>query len=134
MLKRQVTSPMVSAPAGIFSHAIEASPGNGSFLFLSGMTSRSEDGTVFGVGDIRAQTERCLENMRHVLSESNSTLDDLVALTVYVTDMGHFDAIHEVRGRYFSTPYPSSTMVEVTALVLPEMLIEITGVAVARSA
>lgn len=102
----------------------------GSMLFLSGVTSRNPDGSVFGTGDITAQTERCLDNLSTLLRDAGATLDDVVAVTVYVRDMSHFEAIHEVRRRYFDPPLPSSTMVEVSALALPEMLIEITAIAV----
>ena len=102
----------------------------GKMLFLSGITSRNPDGSVFGAGDITAQTERCLDNISALLQEAGATLDDVVSVTVYVRDMGHFEMIHGVRRRYFTRPLPSSTMVEVSALALPEMLIEITAIAV----
>lgn len=129
MMKRELRSDRLSEPAGVFSQAIEV-PMAGSLLFLSGLTSRNKDGSVFGGGDITAQTERCLDNLIALLEEAEAGLDDVVAVTLYVRDMSHFDAVHEVRRRYFRVPFPSSTMIEVSALALPEMLIEITAIAV----
>ena len=129
MTKRELRSERLSEPAGVFSQAIEV-PMVGSLLFLSGLTSRNKDGSVFGAGDITAQTERCLDNLIVLLAEADAGMDDVVAVTVYVRDMGHFDAIHEVRRRYFRPPFPSSTMVEVSGLALREMLVEITAIAV----
>jgi 2-iminobutanoate/2-iminopropanoate deaminase len=129
MTKREMRSERLSAPSGVFSQGIEV-PMQGRMLFLSGMTSRNLDGSVFGVGDVAAQTERCLDNIGVLLEEAGATMDDVVSITVYVRDMGDFEVIHEVRRRYFAPPLPSSTMVEVSALALPEMLIEITAIAV----
>lgn len=132
-MKRQVTSPVVSPPAGVFSQAIEARPESGAFVFLSGMTSRNRDGSLYGSGDIQAQTRRCLDNMKDILSQTDSTLDDVIALTVYVTDIANLDAVHEVRATYFEPPYPSSTLVEVSSLVDPGMMIELTAIAISHS-
>jgi enamine deaminase RidA (YjgF/YER057c/UK114 family) len=129
MTKIEIHSDLLSTPAGVFSQGIEV-PMSGRMLFLSGMTSRNQDGSVFGAGDIVAQTERCLDNIVALLQQAGASMDDVVSVTVYVRDMGHFEAIHEVRRRYFSPPLPSSTMVEVSGLALPEMLIEITATAV----
>lgn len=128
-MKRELRSTRLSEPAGVFSHGIET-PLQGSMLFLSGLTARDMDGSVVGVGDVTAQTERCLDNLVILLEEGGASLDDVVAVTVYLRDMGDFDAVHEARRRYFRAPFPSSTMVEVSALALPEMLIEITAIAV----
>jgi enamine deaminase RidA (YjgF/YER057c/UK114 family) len=128
-MKREIKSERLSEPAGVFSQATEVSM-EGSLLFLSGLTSRNRDGSVYGIGDIKAQTERCLDSLTTLLEEAGAGIDDVTAVTVYVLDMGHFEQIHEVRSRYFRPPYPSSTMVQVSQLALPEMLIEITAIAV----
>ena len=57
-------------------------------------------------------------------------MDDVVKVTVFITDVGDYSAIHKVRGEYFKTDYPASTMVEVKALVQPELMIEIEAIAV----
>ena len=84
-----------------------------------------------GRGDIRAQTRKTLENLQAVLAEAGATMDDVVKVTVFVTNLSeHFAAIHEIRAEFFASDYPASTLVEVSRLVDPEMLIEIEAIAV----
>ena len=102
---------------------------SGELLFISGLTSRDADGNVVGAGDIKLQTETILENMKRLLAEAGGSMADIVKVTVFIRDMEQFDEIHEVRRRYFSEPYPASSMVEVSRLVSPEHLIEIEAIA-----
>ena len=78
----------------------------------------------------KAQTEKVLENVATVLEEAGGSLDDIVKVTVFITDMAHYDEIHEVRRRHFREPYPASSMVEVSALIDPRLLVEVEAVAV----
>jgi len=71
-----------------------------------------------------------LENIRTILRAEGADLANLVKVTVFTTDIRHFDAIAEVRRRYFTDNLPASTMVEVSKLAQPDFLIEIEGVAV----
>jgi 2-iminobutanoate/2-iminopropanoate deaminase len=128
MTIHEIHSDELSAPAGMFSHAMLVSNAH-TLLFLSGLTARDINGDVIGVGDVKFQTETILDNMGKVLAAAGATYDDVLRVTVYITDMSLFDQIHEVRGRYFAPPYPASTMVEVSALARPGMLIEIEAIA-----
>ncbi|MCY0897529.1 MAG: RidA family protein [Firmicutes bacterium] len=129
MPKEELRNRKLNAPLGVFSQAtkIEAS---GTLVFISGLTSRDPDGNVIGVGDVRKQTETILENMQTLLQDAGGSLDDVMKVTVFIRNMKDFDAIHEVRRRYFKPPLPASTMVEVSMLVSPELLIEIEAFAV----
>jgi reactive intermediate/imine deaminase len=129
MGKTEIRSAKLSQPLGVFSQAIKVA-GPGSFVFVSGLTSRAPDGSVIGVGDITLQTETILKNMQTILQEAGGSLDDVVKVGVFIRDMNHFKEIHEVRRRYFKEPYPASTMVEVSRMVSPEHLIEIEATAV----
>jgi 2-iminobutanoate/2-iminopropanoate deaminase len=128
--KKAITSPKLYNPprGGVFSSAIEAPKGR--TIYISGLTSRDKEGEVVGEGDIKRQTEVVLDNLRTILEEANATMDDVVKVTVFIRNMEQFDQIHEVRRRYFSPPYPASSMVEVSRLVDPRSLIEIEAVAV----
>ena len=128
MGKTAIRSAKLSPPIGVFSQAIKVS-GAGSFVFVSGFTSRAPDGAVVGVGDITLQTETILKNLQTVLQEAGGSLDDVVKVGVFIRDMNHFKEIHEVRRRYFKEPYPASTMVEVSRMVSPDHLIEIEATA-----
>ena len=115
-------------PFGIFSSA--AWQPDGRVLHISGHASNNVDGEIVGVGDIAAQTRQVLENLKRVLDCVGGVMSDIVKVTVYVTDMSGLAEIHRVRSEYFTKPYPASTLVEVTALVKPEFLIEIEATAV----
>ena len=113
---------------GAFSAGMEAPVGR--TIYVSGMVSMDADGNVVGEGDVRLQTETVLENVKATLEEVGGTLRDVVKVTVFIRDMGQYDEIHEVRRRYFEEPYPASSMVEVSALIDPRLLVEIEAVAV----
>ena len=89
-------------------------------------------GNMVGEGDIKLQTETVLEHVKTVLGEAGGGMQDVVKVTVFITDMGLYDEIHEVRRHYFGEPFPASSMVEVSALIDPRLLIEIEAVAVVR--
>jgi reactive intermediate/imine deaminase len=113
---------------GAFSAGVEVPAGR--TVYISGQVAMDAEGNVVGEGDIKAQTERVLENVAIVLDEAGGGLEDVVKVTVFITDMGMYDGIHEVRRRYFSEPYPASSMVEVSALIDPRLLVEVEAVAV----
>lgn len=128
MPKQALHSDKVAAPFGVFSQGIEATGKR--LLFISGMTAREPGGGVVGKGDIRQQTRQALENLRAVLEAGHASLDDVVKVTVFLTDMAHLMDVHAVRAEYFRPPYPASTLVQVASLVSPDMLIEIEAIAV----
>ena len=103
----------------------------GDLLFVSGQAAIAENGEVVGSGDFDAQAERVFRNLERVLEAGGSSLERVVKVTIFLTDMANFPKIVELRGKWFSEPYPADTIVEVTALALPELEIEIEAVAVA---
>ena len=102
----------------------------GELLFVSGQAGLAEDGTVVGVGDFDLQAEQTFRNLRRVLEAGGSSLEHVVKVTIYLTDMSNFPKIVELRGRWFTPPWPADTIVEVSGLALPELQIEIEAVAV----
>lgn len=103
----------------------------GDFIFVSGQAALDLDGNIVGVGDFDAQAAQAFENLKAVLEAAGAGLDKLFKVTVYVTDMANFPRVVALRERYFSPPWPADTLVEVSALALPELMIEIEGVALA---
>ena len=89
-------------------------------LYIAGQLARDENGQTVGVDDIRAQTAKVIENIRTILRAEGGDLHNLVKLTVYTTDMRYFDAIAEVRRRYFTSDLPTSTIVQVARLAQPD--------------
>ena len=129
MAKEILVSDSVARPAGIMSQGVAVPAGR--MVFASGQVARGVDGQLVGRGDIRAQTRKTLENLQSVLAEGGATMDDVVKVTVFVTNLAeHFSDIHEVRSEFFKSDYPASTLVEVCRLVDPDMLIEIEAIAV----
>jgi 2-iminobutanoate/2-iminopropanoate deaminase len=113
---------------GAYSSGVEAPTGR--MIYVSGQVSLDAEGNVVGEGDIRLQTKTVLEHVKTVVEEAGGGMEDIVKVTVFITDMRLYDAIHEVRRRYFKEPFPASSMVEVSALIDPRLLIEIEAVAV----
>jgi len=103
----------------------------GDLLLISGQAAIDENGDLVGVGDFDAQAEQTFRNLARVLEAGGSSLDRVVKVTIYLTDMANFPKIVELRGTWFTPPYPADTIVEVTSLALPELEIEIEAIAVA---
>lgn len=102
----------------------------GDLLFLSGQAAISRQGELVGVGDFDAQAQQTFENLRFVLESAGSGLEHIVKVTIYLTNMGNFPKIVDLRERWFTPPYPADTIVEVRSLALPELEIEIDAIAV----
>ena len=103
----------------------------GDFIFISGQAALDLQGNIIGEGDFEAQAVQAFENLKAVLAAAGSGMDKLIKVTIYVTDMAHFGIVVAMRERYFSPPWPADTLVEVAALALPELMIEIEGIALA---
>ena len=131
MTRREIRSDRVRAPSGHFSQAI-AVEAQGRMVFISGMTARRADGSIAGIGDIEAQTRQVCENVKSAVEAAGGTMDDICRVDVFVRNIEHFESIHKVRREYFKAPAPASTMVEVTKMVHPDYLIEISAIAVIR--
>ncbi len=128
MPKEIIHTDKLATPTGIMSQGVKVPAGH--IVFASGQTARDATGAIVGVGDIRAQTRQTLDNVKAVLEAAGATLEDIVKVQVFITNVEHYADIHAVRSEYFKSDYPASTMVEVTALVHPDMLIEIDAIAV----
>jgi len=103
----------------------------GDLLFISGQAAIDEHGQVVGAGDFDAQAEQVFHNLKRVLEAGGSSLANVVKVTIFLTDMSNFGKIVELRGKWFTPPYPADTIVEVSSLALPELEIEIEAIAVA---
>lgn len=102
----------------------------GDLVFVSGQTPVDGDGSIVGSGDFDAQAQQTFENLSRILQAAGSSLENVVKVTILLTDMSNFDKIVELRGRWFTQPYPADTIVEVSSLFSPDVMIEIEAVAV----
>jgi enamine deaminase RidA (YjgF/YER057c/UK114 family) len=101
-------------------------------IYVSGQTAINASGELVGRGDLKRQTEAALENLKAALAAAGATFDHVVKSTIFVVDFKPemLPIIREVRSRYFSREHPpASTLVGVTALAVPDWLIEIEATA-----
>jgi 2-iminobutanoate/2-iminopropanoate deaminase len=103
----------------------------GELVFVSGQAAIDVNGQIVGVGDFDAQAEQVFRNLARVLEAGGSSLSRVVKVTIFLTDMGNFPKIVELRGKWFTPPYPADTIVEVSSLALPELELEIEAIATA---
>jgi 2-iminobutanoate/2-iminopropanoate deaminase len=127
--RKQTSNPSSVAPPlkGYYSNCVRVSAGT--LLFVAGQIATDVKGRIVGVGDLRAQAQQVLENIRAILRAHGADMQDVVNVTVYVTDMRAFHDIADIRLEYFPHDGPASAIVEVARLALPEILIEISAVA-----
>jgi enamine deaminase RidA (YjgF/YER057c/UK114 family) len=102
----------------------------GSRIHVSGTTATGDDGEIVGVGDQSAQTGKAIENVETALQEFGATIEDVVRTRIYVTDIEHWETIGEAHGAVFGDVRPATSMVEVSRLIDPELLVEIEADAV----
>jgi len=100
-----------------------------SLIFVSGQLARDSEGKLVGAGDMAEQTRQCIRNMRTVLEAAGGTLDDIVSVVVYTTDIRQFKEIVASRMEFFRDKLPTSTIVEVNHLADPGTLIEFQAMA-----
>jgi 2-iminobutanoate/2-iminopropanoate deaminase len=112
-------------PFGAFSQAVVQ--GTGKIIHLKGQVSLDKEGEIVGEGDIDAQVEKALENIKTILSEFGGRMEDVYSLTHHVTNIEEFMKTGHIRARYFKPPFPVTTTVEVVRLYHPDLLVEITG-------
>ena len=101
----------------------------GDWLVIAGQAAVDAEGKVVGRGDAAAQWRQCLENIRALVEAGGGSLADVVHLGIYVTDMRHHLEHSEIRREFFEEPYPTATVVGVTALAGEDWLIEIEALA-----
>ncbi len=97
----------------------------GNVIAVAGTVASDEQGNVVGRGDIYAQTVYIIQKIERALGEAGATLEDVIRTRMFITDISQFEAAGRAHGEYFGRIRPASTMVEVTALVGTDYLIEI---------
>jgi len=132
MAKQALNPDGLPSPVGPYSNVIATPPGK--MVFCAGQVALDPEGNVVGAGDIVAQTKQVMENLSLGLEAAGASFADVVKITNYITDVNKFSKMAGVRQEYLKEPYPASTLIEVQALMFPELLIEIEAIAVVSEA
>jgi 2-iminobutanoate/2-iminopropanoate deaminase len=126
MAKTVINPPSLAKPTG-YSYAIKKS---GTPVFISGQVALDGEGTLVGENDAAAQTEQVFKNLQAVVESCGGTMDDIVKITIFVTDPSYRPAVAAARLKWFKEgQWPASTYLVVSALAVPTMLVEIEAVA-----